>query len=207
MICWVSLYLSGPYSNSTHLSAAVVLPLGQRDQSDHQVVSPSSQESGLGNGHKYNQSKRSLFVWFPPPAMPEHWYLRRQGTRGKKRLFLGAANLLCQFHELINDWRRLNCIRRNWDQPVLRPCSINLCSKGGQAGCRGQLIINYMGWCQLRQGFPVTVGPGGEGDDPASGCWSHWGQGSFRGNTDPWPYGDWETHFQHILSGRLFFVF
>jgi hypothetical protein len=24
-----------------------------------------------------------------------------------------AANLLCQFHQLINDWRRLNCIRRN----------------------------------------------------------------------------------------------
>ena len=90
---------------------------------------------------------------------------------------------------------------------MLRPCSISLCSKGGQAGCRGQLIVNYMCWCQLRQESPVTVGPGGEGDDPASGCWSPWGRGSFRESTDPWPYGDWETHFQHILSGRLFFFF
>ena len=88
---------------------------------------------------------------------------------------------------------------------MLRPCSINLCSKGGQAGCRGQLIVNYMGWCQLRQELPVTAGPGGEGDDPPPGAEVTEGRGPSERAQTPGLMGTGKPISSTFYQGGYFF--
>lgn len=100
--------------------------------------------------------------------MPEQADAAETEAGKKSLLFLGAANLLCQFHELINDWRRLNCIKKKLRSACVGPCSIKLCApKGGQAGVQGaaDALITWAG-ASCGKSFLSAVGPGGEGNGP-----------------------------------------